>query len=160
MGRDKQARGRWCQGSWGLSTQDVRRISDHEVREFEKPIHSDVARSGISRENWVQLGEGCRYETLKLLQIQDDDAVRRNFGSDLQVFGSREVMLAWAFGRWQSLFKQVAHSFKGRVQSSCVKKRQALELHCCKHLRANKRRKGSRGALSRGACERRGVSLH
>ena len=80
-------------------TLDVRKISDHDMRDFKKPLDSDVARRSVARDHLVQIGEGCRYEALKLLQVEDDDAIRRDLVSDLQIRSGREVMLARAFGR-------------------------------------------------------------
>ena len=122
---------------------------------------SDVARRSVAREHWVQIGEGCKYEALELLQVENDDAIRRDLGSYLQIRSGREVVLANAFGRRQSFFKQLAHSFEGRVQSSCVNERRAFELHCGNDLRIDKgcEGKGSRGTLSRGASKRRGASM-
>ena len=90
-------------------------VSDHEVGDFKESFNSDVAWCSVAREHRVQVGEGCRYEALELLQVEDDDAVRRDLGSNLQVSSSREVVLARALGRRQSVFEQVAHSFEGRV---------------------------------------------
>ena len=140
----------------------MRRVSDHEVRDFKKPLGSYIARRSVACEHWVQINEGCRYEALELFQVENDDAIRRDLGSDLQVRSGREVVLARAFGRRQSFFKQVAHSFEGRVQSSCVKKGKAFKLHCGQDLRIDKACEGenSRGTLSRGAYKRRGASMH
>ena len=116
----------------------MRRVSDDEVREFKNPLDSDVARRSVAREHLIQIGEGCRYKSLELLQVENDDAIWRDLGSDLQVCSGREVVLAKAFGRRQSFFNQVAHSFEGRAQSSCVKKMRALELHFGDDLRIDK----------------------
>ena len=116
----------------------MRRVSDHEVRHFKKPLDSNVARRSVASEHWVQIDKGCRYEALELFQVENDYAIRKDLGSDLQVRSVREVVLARAFGRRQSFFKQIAYSFEGRMQSSCVKKRRALELHCGEDLRIDK----------------------
>ena len=126
-------------GSWRLSTQYVRRVSDDEVCDLKKPLDSDVARSSITREHWIQLCKSRRYKALELLLVEDDDAVRRDLGSDLLVRSSREVVLSRAFGRRQPFFEHVTHSFKCRVQSSGVKQRRALELRGGKDLRVKKR---------------------
>ena len=91
------------------------------MRDLKEPLDSDVARRSIAREHWVQVGKGCRYEALKHLQVEDDDEVLRDLGSNLQVRSGREVVLARAFGRRQSFFEQITHSVEGRVQSSGVK---------------------------------------
>ena len=140
----------------------MRRVSDHEVRDFKKSLDSYVARRSVAREHWVQIDKGCRYGALELFQVENDYVIKIDLGSDLQVRSGREVVLARAFGRRQSFFKQIAHAFEGRVQSSCVKKRRALELHCGEGLRIDKgcEGEGSRGTLNRRASKRRGASMH
>ena len=46
--------------SWRLSAQDMRRVSDHKVRDIERPIDGDVARMSIPRVHRIQVVEGCR----------------------------------------------------------------------------------------------------
>ena len=129
----------------------MRRVSDNEVRDFKNPLDSYVARRSVAREHWVQIDKGCRYEAQELFHVEIDYTIERDLGCDLQVSSGRDVVLARAFGRQQSFFKQIAHSFEGRVQSSCVKKRRALELHCFEDLRIDK---GCEGEGSRRASKR------
>ena len=116
----------------------MRRVSDHEVRDFKKSLDSYIAQRSVAREHWVQIDKNCRYEALELLQVEKDDAIRMDLGSDLQVRSAREVVFAMAFGRRQSFFKHIAYFFEGRVQSSCVNKKRALELHCGEDLKIDK----------------------
>ena len=58
---------------------------DDEMRDLEKPVDSDVARMSIPRVYQIQLVEGYRYKALELLQVDNDDAIRRNLGGNLQV---------------------------------------------------------------------------
>ena len=63
----------------------MRSVSDHKVRDFKKSLDSYVAGRSVAREHWVQIDEGCRYEALEIFQVENNDAIRRNIGSDLQV---------------------------------------------------------------------------
>ena len=108
----------------------MRRFSDDEVLDLKKPLDSDVAWSSITRVHWIQLSEA-----LKLVQVENDDAFRRDFGRYLQVRSSREIVLPRAFGRRLLFFKHVPLSLKGRVQGSGVKQRRVLEQRGGKDLR-------------------------
>ena len=83
----------------------MRRVSDYEVRYFNKSLDSYVSRSSVARKYWVQFDKGCRYEALDLFQVENDYAIRMDLGSDLQVRSGRKVVLPRAYGRRQSFFK-------------------------------------------------------
>ena len=147
--------------SWRLSAQDVWRISDYDMRDLKTPIDGDVAQMSVPRLHRIHLVESCRYKALKLLQVEDNNAIWRNLGCDLQVRSSREVVQPRAFGRRQPFFEHVSHSLQSCVHGSVLKQRKALELRNGKNLSVNESLRGqdSRGATSRWASKRRGSFL-
>ena len=97
-------------------------------------------------------------KALKLIQVENNDAVRRDLGGNLQVRSGPKIVLSRFLGRRQPFFKHILYSLQRCVQSSNVKQRRALKLRGGKDLRVNEawRGKNSRGPTSRWASKRRG----
>ena len=156
----REAQGRWQRGSWRLSAENVRGVSDDEVRDLKKPLDNDVARRSVPRVHWIQLVESCRYEAVKLFEIENDNAVCRDLDINLQVCCSREIVLPRALGRWQVFFERVPHLFKSSVIGSGVEQRGALELDGCEYLKVDERLRGKavEGPRAEGFCCAEGLS--